>query len=84
MALRKCGFNAKWTDNEIKTLLRRSLAKQQRERKGTGTNGDFYFTTFTDDQAARAMDLFPTTAPASNSHWDYTFIRKANKRSAKA
>lgn len=33
MALRKCGFNAKWTDNEIKTLLRRSLAKQQRERK---------------------------------------------------
>ena len=40
MALRKCGFNAKWTDNEIKTLLRRSLAKQQRERKGTGTNGE--------------------------------------------
>ena len=45
---------------------------------GTGTNGDFYFTTFTDDQAARGMDLFPTTAPASNSHWDYTYIRKAN------
>ena len=45
---------------------------------GTGTNGDFYFTTFTDDQAARAMDLFPVTAPAGNSHWDYTYIRKAN------
>ena len=45
---------------------------------GSGTNGDFYFTTFTDDQAARSMDLFPTTAPASNSHWDYTYIRKAN------
>ena len=45
---------------------------------GTGTNGDFYFTTFTDDQAARSMDLFPTAAPASNSHWDYTYIRKAN------
>lgn len=45
---------------------------------GTGTNGDFYFTTFTDDQAARTMDLFPTAAPASNSHWDYTYIRKAN------
>ena len=45
---------------------------------GTGTNGDFYFTTFTDDQAARGMDLFPTAAPASNSHWDYTYIRKAN------
>ena len=40
MALRKCGFKAKWTDNEIKTLLRRSLAKQQRERKGTVTNGE--------------------------------------------
>lgn len=45
---------------------------------GTGTNGDFYFTTFTDDQAARSMDLFPTAAPATNSHWDYTYIRKAN------
>ena len=45
---------------------------------GTGTNGDFYFTTFTDDQAARSMDLFPVTAPASTSHWDYTYIRKAN------
>jgi len=45
---------------------------------GTGTNGNFYFTTFTDDQAARTMDLFPTAAPASNSHWDYTYIRKAN------
>lgn len=45
---------------------------------GTGTNGDFYFTTFTDDQAARSMDLFPTAAPASNAHWDYTYIRKAN------
>ena len=45
---------------------------------GTGTNGDFYFTTFTDDQAARSMDLFPTTAPANNSQWDYTYIRKAN------
>ena len=45
---------------------------------GSGTNGDFYFTTFTDDQAARSMDLFPTAAPASNSHWDYTYIRKAN------
>lgn len=45
---------------------------------GTGTNGDFYFTTFTDDQAARSMDLFPVTAPAANSHWDYIYIRKAN------
>lgn len=45
---------------------------------GTGTNGDFYFTTFTDDQAARSMDLFPTAVPASNSQWDYTYIRKAN------
>lgn len=45
---------------------------------GTGTNGDFYFTTFTDDQADANMDLFPTTPPASNTHWDYTYIRKAN------
>ncbi len=43
MALRKCGFNAKWTDNEIKTLLRRSLAKQQRDRKSNAANGDIRY-----------------------------------------
>lgn len=45
---------------------------------GTGTNGDFYFTTFNDDQAATGMDAFPTAAPASDGNWDYTYIRKAN------
>lgn len=45
---------------------------------GTGTNGDFYFTTFNDDQAATGMNTFPTTAPASDANWDYTYIRKAN------
>lgn len=45
---------------------------------GTGTNGDFYFTTFSDDQAATGMNTFPSTAPASDGNWDYTYIRKAN------
>ncbi len=45
---------------------------------GTGTDGDFYFTTFSDDQAARNMDNFPLVAPSSDSNWDYTYIRKAN------
>ena len=45
---------------------------------GTGTNGDFYFTTFNDDQAATGMNTFPTAAPASDANWDYTYIRKAN------
>ena len=34
---------------------------------GTGTNGDFYFTTFSDDQAASGMNTFPTAAPASDA-----------------
>ena len=45
---------------------------------GTGTNGDFYFTTFSDDQAATGMNTFPSAAPASDGNWDYTYIRKAN------
>ncbi|MEG1511069.1 MAG: RagB/SusD family nutrient uptake outer membrane protein [Bacteroidales bacterium] len=45
---------------------------------GTGTNGDFYFTTFNDDQAASGMNLFPTTPAASNADWEYKYIRKAN------
>lgn len=45
---------------------------------GTGTNGDFYFTTFNDDQAASGMRIFPTTAPASDANWEYKYIRKAN------
>ena len=45
---------------------------------GTGTNGDFYFTTFSDDQAASGMNDFPSAPPASDGNWEYTYIRKAN------
>lgn len=45
---------------------------------GTGTNGDFYFTTFNDDQAASGMDLFPTSPQASSTYWEFSYIRKAN------
>lgn len=45
---------------------------------GTGTNGDFYFTTFSDDQASSGMNDFPSAAPASDGNWEYTYIRKAN------
>ena len=44
----------------------------------TGTDGDFYFTTFTDDQAASGMNLFATTAPSSSTYWTFAYIRKAN------
>ncbi len=45
---------------------------------GTGTNSDFYFSTFNDDQAATGFQRFDVSAPASNSNWDWTYIRKAN------
>jgi hypothetical protein len=45
---------------------------------GTGTNSDFYFSTFTDDQAAASFQNFAVSAPATNNDWDWKFIRKAN------
>lgn len=44
----------------------------------TGTDGDFYFTTFTDDQASNGMNIFATTAPSSSGFWTYAYIRKTN------
>ncbi|HBZ35972.1 MAG TPA: RagB/SusD family nutrient uptake outer membrane protein [Rikenellaceae bacterium] len=47
----------------------------------TSTNGDFYCTTFSDDQALHSgINIFPTAAPASSTDWNnaYIYIRKAN------
>ncbi|MXV49530.1 RagB/SusD family nutrient uptake outer membrane protein [Pedobacter sp. HMF7647] len=45
---------------------------------GTGTTGDFYFSSFTDDQAASTFQNFALTAPTTSSDWNWTYIRKAN------
>lgn len=45
---------------------------------GTGTTADFYFSTFSDDQAATGLNTYPTVAAPSNSTWDWGYIRKAN------
>ncbi len=48
---------------------------------GSSTNGDFYWSTFSDDQALHSgINNFATAAPASSSDWDnaYIYIRKAN------
>ena len=48
---------------------------------GSSTSGDFYWSTFSDDQALHSgIDNFATAAPASSSVWNnaYTYIRKAN------
>lgn len=44
----------------------------------TATNGDFYFPTLTDDQAAATFTQFPLTTAASNADWNFTTVRKAN------
>ncbi|HEV2482127.1 MAG TPA: RagB/SusD family nutrient uptake outer membrane protein [Puia sp.] len=44
---------------------------------GSGT-GDFYFTTFNDDQLAASFTQYPVTTPASNGDWDFSMIRAAN------
>ncbi|MBO9565004.1 MAG: RagB/SusD family nutrient uptake outer membrane protein [Niastella sp.] len=45
---------------------------------GTGTTGDFYFSTFSDDQATTGLSVYPASAAATNGNWDWTLIRKAN------
>lgn len=45
---------------------------------GSATNGDFYFPTLTDDQAAVTFTQFPLTTATANSDWSFSFIRKAN------
>lgn len=45
---------------------------------GSSTNGDFYFPTLTDDQAAATFTQFPLTTATANSNWNFGYIRKAN------
>ena len=45
---------------------------------GTQLNGDFYFPTLTDDQAAATFTQFPTSTASSNADWSFSNIRKAN------
>jgi hypothetical protein len=45
---------------------------------GSSTNGDFYFTTFTDDQCPSSFTQYAQTTPASNGDWSFTNVRKAN------
>src|ERR1044072_3363022 len=44
---------------------------------GSGT-GDFYFTSFTDDQAAPTFANYAVSAPATAAEWDWKYIRNAN------
>jgi hypothetical protein len=45
---------------------------------GSSTNGDFYFTTFTDDQCPSSFTQYAQTTPSSNNDWSFTNVRKAN------
>jgi starch-binding outer membrane protein, SusD/RagB family len=45
---------------------------------GSSTSGDFYFSAFSDDQAAATFTQFPLTTAASNSNWFFGYVRKAN------
>src|SRR6185295_15843823 len=45
---------------------------------GSSTNGDFYFTTFTDDQCASSFSQYAQTTPATNGDWSFSNVRKAN------
>ncbi|TAN00032.1 MAG: RagB/SusD family nutrient uptake outer membrane protein [Chitinophagaceae bacterium] len=45
---------------------------------GTGTNGRFYFSSFSDDQDNSTFLNFDKNAPAGDGNWSFGDIRKAN------
>lgn len=45
---------------------------------GTGTTGDFYFSSLNDDQAASTFQNFPLNVPTTSGDWNWAYIRKAN------
>jgi hypothetical protein len=45
---------------------------------GTGTSGDFYFSSLTDDQASATFQNFAQNIPTTSGDWNWTYIRKAN------
>jgi len=64
------------------TTAATSTAPTYNSINGTGSESDFFFNTFTDDQAyfaGNSFDHFPISAPSSASTWStpYNFIRVA-------
>ena len=47
---------------------------------GSGTESDFYFATYADDQANRTIDIFSTTAASTATTWNtpFNYIRLCN------
>lgn len=45
---------------------------------GNSTNGDFYFTTFSDDQLPSTLSQYPQNTAATNADWSFNYVRKAN------
>lgn len=71
-----------WTnESNIKTFSWGFYDRFMGYGNGSSTNGDFYYTTFSDDQASQSgINNFATAAPASSTDWSdpYIYIRKAN------
>lgn len=45
---------------------------------GTGTTGDFYFSSLSDDQDAATFQNFAQNVPTTSADWNWTYVRKAN------
>lgn len=71
-----------WTnESNVKTFTWGFYDRFMGYGNGSSTNGDFYWSTFSDDQALHSgINTFPTAAPASSTDWNnaYIYIRKAN------
>lgn len=71
-----------WTnESNVKTFTWGFYDRFMGYGNGSSTNGDFYWNTFSDDQALQSgMNNFSSAAPASNTDWNnaYIYIRKAN------
>ncbi|MDB5232781.1 MAG: RagB/SusD protein, partial [Chitinophagaceae bacterium] len=45
---------------------------------GTSTSGDFYFSSFSDDQAPGTFTQYAQTTASTNGNWFFGYVRKAN------
>jgi len=59
------------TENSVRTYNWEFYNEFPGFGNGSGTNGDFYFTTLNDDQTPSSFNTFPANAPANSTDWTF-------------
>ncbi|WP_431209692.1 RagB/SusD family nutrient uptake outer membrane protein [Puia sp. P3] len=59
------------TENSVRTYNWEFYNEFPGYGNGSGTNGDFYYPTLSDDQTPSGFTTFPATAPANSTDWTF-------------